>query len=158
MAAPVASARQTPPGIKLKDGHSTLVTLQSDPNIDFWEKNITPPGLDGGEAVEQTTMHNAVWRTVRPRELVTLTEMTFTSGYDPVVYDQILAIINIETTITVWFSDGSSLAFYGFLRVFQPTDTVEGTQPEATVTITPTNFDPVNKVEAGPVLVEAAGT
>lgn len=158
MAAPVPTTRVEPAGIKLKDGYQTLITFALDPNIEFWEKTVQPPGMDGGDAIEQTTMHNDRWRTMAPRSLVTLTESNTKVAYDPQVYVSILAILNVETTVTVRFPDGSTLAYFGFLRSFEPDELVEGTQPEATVNITPTNFDPVEKVEAGPVLTSVTGT
>lgn len=157
MAAPAATTRQTPTGIKLKDGHSTKITLKRYPAISFWEKAVTPPGIDGGEAVDQTTMHNNDWRTRLPRELKTLTDITVRAAYDPVVYDQIEEAININDEITVRFPDGTTIAFWGFLRSFQPGDNVEGTQPEATIMITPTNLDD-DGAEQGPVVVQVAGT
>ncbi len=158
MAAPVPSTRQTPVGIKLKDGYSSLVTFATDPDVSLWEKRITPPGIDGGEAIEQTTMHNTAWRTFAPRGLKTLTEFTFTAAYDPDAINQLYALVNVETTVTVRFPDGSTLAFYGYLQKMEPEELTEGEQPELTVTVTPTNFDHVNKVEAAPVLTSVAGT
>lgn len=158
MAAPSTTARVTPAGIVLPDGHSTQVAFSLDPNVAFWEKNVTPPGLDGGEPIDTTTMFNATYRTFAPRALMTLTPMTMTGLYDPDVYDEIIAIINNEGSITVHFSDGSTLDFFGYLQKFDPAELVEGTAPEATITIVPTNYDPVNHVEAGPVMTEVAGT
>jgi len=153
MAAPTATARITPPGIPLGDGFSTKITLAGDPNIDFYEKTVQPPGYDGGDAVETTTMFNATWRTMRPRKLMTVTEVKSTAAYDPTVYSQIEAQINIETTITITFPDGSTIAFYGYLKAFEPSDVEEGEQPEAEITIQPTNWDPTNQLEAGPAVV-----
>lgn len=158
MAAPTPTARQTPTGIKLDDGHSTLVTIGSDPDCSFWEKTVTPPGLDGGDPVETTTMHNDVWRTMAPRKLKTLTDLTTTAAYDPVIYTQLVGRINEETTITVTFPDGSTLAFYGYLRSFIPDEVSEGEQPTATATITPTNQDPTTGAEEAPVLTNVSGT
>lgn len=158
MAAPTPTTRQAPTGIKLKDGHSTKITFENDPDVCFWEKQVTPPGMDGGDAIEQTTMHSIRWREMAPRQLVTLTPMQTTVAYDPDVYNSVLALLNVEDVITVEFPDGSTLAFYGFLRTFSPAALVEGTQPEATIEIVPTNFDFVNKVEAGPALASVAGT
>lgn len=157
MSAPSATARQAPSGLKLKDGHSTVITLERDPDIGFWEKTVTPPGIDGGEAVDQTTMHNEEWRTKLPRELKTLTDITVRAAYDPKVYTSILEQININQVLTVRFPDRSTLAFWGFVRVFQPGENVEGTQPDATITFTPTNLDD-DGAEQAPVLVEVAGT
>lgn len=158
MAAPTPTTRQTPVGIKLKNGFSTLYTFAADPDVSLWEKAVTPPGIDGGDAIEQTTMHSVTWREFAPRTLKTLTESSFTAAYDPACYTQLVALINVETTVTAEFPDGSTLAFYGFLRTFEPSELTEGEQPEATCAVTPTNFDPVNKVAAGPALASVAGT
>lgn len=158
MAAPTPTTRATPAGIMLDDGHSTKITIAADTDISFWERTVQPPGIDGGDAIDQTTMHSVTWRIMRARALKTLTECQATVGYDPNVYNNLLPIINLETTITITFPDLSTLAFYGFLKSFEPTDNTEGEVPEATITITPTNFDPTNKVEAGPVLTSVAGT
>jgi len=156
MVAPSASARTTPTGDMLENGFSTLITIASDVDIDFWEKTVQPPGLDGGDSVDVTTMHNTTWRTRAPSALVDLTESTATAAYDPAVYDQIVAIINTETTITITFPDGSTLAFYGYLRTFEPGDNAEGENPEATVTITPTNRDLSTGTEEEPVYTAPA--
>lgn len=158
MAAPVATARQDPAGIKLDDGYRTLVTFATSPTISFWEKSITPPGLDSGDPIDTTTMHNDQWRSMAPRQLVTMTEFTMTAAYDPNIYNTILTLLGTETTVTVTFPDGSTLAFFGFLRSFEPDALTEGAQPEATITVTPTNADPVTGAEEAPVLVSVAGT
>ena len=157
MAAPSATVRQTPTGRKLKDGHSTKITFARVPAISFWEKSVKAPGIDGGDSVPQTTMHNVTWRTFAPRQLRTLTEVTTTVAYDPALYDSILSLVNIEDTITVRFPDGSTLAFFGYLKQFEPAELVEGTQPEATVTIVPTNMDS-SGTEQAPVLTSVEGT
>ncbi len=157
MAAPVATPRVAPSGIKLKDGYRSLVTFALDTNIELWEKQVTPPGLEGGDSIEQTTMWNDVYRTFAPRSLRTLTEMQFTAAYDPQVYVSVLAAINREDTITVRFKDGSTLAFFGYLKNFQTGELVEGTQPEATCVVVPTNIDSAGAEQAA-VLVSVAGT
>lgn len=158
MAAPVATVRQDPTGIRLDDGYRTLVTFASDPNIELWEVSVTPPGLDGGDEIDTTTMHNDTYRTRSPRSLKTLTEFSMTVAYDPSCYTALLALINVETTITVTFPDGSTLAFFGFLKAFQPDALEEGSPPRASVTVVPTNQDPTSGVEQAAVLVSVAGT
>lgn len=158
MAAPAPTVRQSPSGIKLKDGFPTKITFATKPAISLWEKTVTPPGIDGGDAIEQTTMHNTAWRTMAARQLKTLTESSFTAAYDPICFTDLLALINFETTITVTFPDGTTYAFFGYLRTFEPQEVSEGAQPEANCSITPTNFDPAGKVEAGPALASVAGT
>lgn len=158
MAAPTPTTRDTPLGIPLKDGYQTLVTCALDPDISIWEKMVTPPGIDFGEPVDFTTMWNTTYTTFQPAALATLTPCEFTAGYDPDVYDEILAIGGTNTTFTVTFPDGSTLAFYGFLRSFTPAQVQLGTMPEATCNIQPTNWDPANNVEASPVMTEVEGT
>ena len=158
MTAPSATARQSPGGIKLTDGYQTLVTFESDPDVELYEMSVTPPGLDGGDAIETTTMHNVTFRTMSPRALKTLTEMSFSAMYDPIVYSNLLNLINVETTITITLPDGGTYAFFGFLKSFEPNTLEEGTPPEATCTIVPTNQDPTTKGEEAPVLVNVAGT
>jgi len=159
MTAPAAAARTTPLGIPLGDGYSTQINIAADTDISFWEKSVTPPSLDGGDAIEHSTMHNDTYRTFGARSLVTLGEVSTTVAWDPDVYDEVLAILNTNTTITIHFPDGSTLAFFGYLRTFEPSDLEEGTQPEASITIQPTNTDPASLgTEAGPVLTEVTGT
>lgn len=158
MTAPVAVARGTPSGIKLKDGYQALITIGNNPTASFWEKTVQPPGMDGGDAIEQTTMHNIDWRTFASRSLITMTEAKGKAAYDPNVYVLLQSLINAETTITIQWADGSTIAFYGYLRMFEFSELVEGTQPEADFTIQPTNYDPVAHVEAGPTIVSVSGT
>lgn len=158
MTAPVATPRGTPTGIKLEDGFSTKITMSLNPTIELWEKTVKPPGLDGGDAVNTTTMHNVTYRTMAPRKLKTLTEITSTCAYDPLCYVDLLSMINRKQTLTVTFPDGTTLAFYGYLKSFEPNDVSEGNMPEATVHFVPTNADPVTGAEQAAVLVNVSGT
>jgi len=158
MTAPTPTARVTPDGIKIDDGHSTLVTFAADTDISFWEKSVTPPGQDGGDENDTTTMHNVTYRTRSPRKLKTLTEMQMTAAYDAKVIDQITSLINVETTVTITYPNGDTLAFFGFLKSFEPDALEEGSQPEATVTVVPTNQDPATGAEESPVFTAASGT
>jgi hypothetical protein len=163
MASPSSSTARVDPSSatvrKIKDGYQTLITFKADSNIEFWEKTVTPPGYDGGDAIETTTMHNDTYRTFGPRGLITLTETSFTAAWDPICYTSVLAIINSEDEISVWFPDGSSLAFFGYLRTFEPSEFTEGAQPEASCTIQPTNFDYATDLdEAAPLLTNFTGT
>lgn len=157
MPAPAATVRQTPTGIKLDNGHSSKITFEADPDVSLWEKTVTPPGLDGGDAIDTTTMHNTAWRTKAPRTLKEMTDSSFAAAYDPAVLTQINALVNVETEITVTFPDGSTWAYFGFLKAFEPDELSEGEQPTATVTIVATNQDTAG-AEQAPVLASVAGT
>lgn len=158
MGVPATTPRTAPVGLKLDDGFSTLIAFEADPDVSFWEKTVKPPGVDGGDAIDTTTMHNTDYRTMAARALKTLTESSSTVAYDPRVYDQIMDLINVEGSITIHFPDNSSLSFFGYLRTFETNDLSEGEQPEATITITCTNVDPSDGSEAGPNYISPAGT
>lgn len=158
MAAPTPTARQTPAGIMLENGHATKITPAADPDVSFWERTVQPPGIDGGDPIETTTMHNTTWRTMAPRSLKTLSSSQVTAGYDPNVYNNILSLVNVETTYTVRFPDGSTLAFFGFIQTLEFSENTEGELPTCTLTITPTNQAPGSTTEEAPVLTSVAGT
>lgn len=155
MASPTPAVRITPPIAALKDGYQTLITFTGAENLVLWEKSVKPPGLDGGDAIDITTMHNTLLRTMAPRSLQTLSDATFTAAYHPSAYDGLSVLINLETTITVQFPNGMRLAFYGFLKSFEPNEMSEGSQPEATVTVVATNTDPVTGEEEKPIIAVA---
>lgn len=152
----VTTARAAPVGIRLDDGFSTKIAFAADSNISFWEVGVSPPGYDGGDAIDYTTMHNSTYRVFAPRQLKTLTEAGGTVQYDPDIYNQAIAIINVNGWITVHFPDGSTLDFVGFLKTFEPDELTEGEAPTASISIVPTNQ--LLGVETAPVLTNVAGT
>ncbi len=154
MTAPAHQNRLTPAGKLLKDGYQTLIAMSLDADVSFWEKTVQPPGLDGGDEIDITTMHNTTLRTRAPRSLATMTNMEITAAYDPRLFEQILAVLNLEQTITVIFPNGDKLSFYGFLKNFEPQEVSEGEQPEANLTIVPTNRDPNTGAEENYVYTE----
>jgi hypothetical protein len=155
---PTTTVRQTPAGRRIDDGFPTKIAFAADADVSLWEKTVTPPGLDGGDPIETTTMHNVTYRTMASRALKTLTDSSFTAAYDPDCYNQLVVLINVEGSITVRFPDGSTLDFFGYLRSFEPDEITEGEQPTATVNITATNTDPSTGAESAPVLTSVAGT
>lgn len=158
MAAPTPTPRVTPSGIKLKDGFPTKITFSTDTNLEIWEKTVQPPGISNGDPIEQTTMHNDDWETFAPQALNSLTESGGTAAYDPGCLTAIQAMCGLEQTITYTFPDGTTWAVYGYLVEFIPDSLERGSQPEASFRIQPTNWDNVNKVEAGPAVASVAGT
>jgi hypothetical protein len=84
-----------------------------------------------------------------PRALKSLTPFTTNCAYDPAVYPELEAMINVNQVITVTFPDGDTLQFWGWLQTFTPGEMVEGEQPTAEVTITPGNIDDA-QAEVGP--------
>lgn len=157
MAAPSPTTRSTPAGRMLENGYQSLITFADDPDVALWETEVTPPGIDGGQKIDVTTMHNTTWRTAAPQALSEITDNQFTCGYDPMVYNQILALRNVRTTITILFPNGDTLAYYGYLMKFEPSSLKNGEFPTANVTIVATNRDS-SGTEQSPVLTTAAGT
>lgn len=137
----VTTARSTPVGLRLDDGFSTKVAFAADPDISLWERSVQWPGIDGGDPIDTKTLENTTWETRAPQQLITLTDGSMTVGYDPAVYPQIIALINVMDWITIHFPDGSTLDFYGFLKSFEPNDLSEGDIPEATCVLSPLNED-----------------
>ena len=158
MTAPSVTERTTPAGIDLKDGFPTILAFSQDVDISLWEVEVTPPGIDGGDAIDITTMHNAIWMTKAAQSLAEMTDISMRVGYDPDCYDEIIAIINVQGSVTIHFPDGSTLAFYGYLKSFKPGALSKGKYPDAEIVIVITNYDPTAHVEAGPVMTEVAGT
>jgi len=124
---------------RIDDGHSTTITFASYDTVLLWEKEVTPPGIEGGGANDTTTMLNTAWRTKAPKKLVSLTDAAMTVAYDPAFLDDVLTMINENQAITITFPDGSTWVFYGWLDTFVPNACVEGEQPIAQCTIIPSN-------------------
>lgn len=152
------TTRGTPAGILLKDGYSAKIGMANNTTISFWEKEITPFSLDGGEKIPQTTMFNAMYRTYASRGLIDLGDCTIKAAYDPNVINLIISQINVEQGVTIRYRDGSTLDVYAFLKSFVPDALVEGKQPEATIVFCATNCDPTTRAEVAPVLTSVAGT
>jgi hypothetical protein len=141
--------------MRIDDGFSTTIAFAQAPSIKFWEKEVTPPGVSGGGATDTTTMRNEKWRTMSPKFLQTLTPCKVTVAYDPAVYDDIVAQVNVNQLITITFPDGSTLAFWGWIDEFTPGKNGIGEQPTAEVTLQPSNQN-ASQVETDPVFTPAA--
>lgn len=135
---------------RLDDGYQTLIGFASSPTVKLYEKEVTPPGMDGGGEVDTTTMLNTRYRTRNPKALITVSNAEMKCAYDTAVYPQIVALINVNNLITVTFPDGSTLAFWGWLNKFAPESVKEGEQPMATVEIISSNQN-ASGVETAPV-------
>ncbi len=158
MTAPSPSVRQTPSGRHLGDGYKTLITFAVAPAAAYWEKSVTPPGLDGGDPIDTTTQQNVRFRTKHPRRLIDLTPTKMSALYDPVLYSTFLAIINVKTTITITFPDHSTLAAYGYLKSFVPSGLEDGAVPMAEADVVFTNEDPTLCTEEAPTYTAGGGT
>ena len=127
----------------LKDGLGMTITFAGDATffLDVDPSSITPPGIDGGDAIDTTSHSNSTYRTKYPRTLVEITDASFTAAYDPDAYDDILAQLNVNQAITFTFpgTGTNTLVVYGFLKSFIPNELVEGEQATAEFEIVITN-------------------
>lgn len=159
MPAPSTTARQAPVGKRLTDGYPTTVAFALRPAISFWEISVQAPGFDGGEPINITTMLNTRWRTFVPKALITMTPFNMTVAYDPRLYVSIInSLLNKVGSVTVHFSNGDTLDFFGALTKFEPQEVKEGEMPQARITVVPTNYDTSDGSEQGPVHTAASGT
>lgn len=137
------------PAKRIDDGFSTLITLGAG-NAHFWEKTVTPPGVEAGGGINVTTMHNTAWRTQKPKKLKSLTDSSFTAAYDAEVLTAILAEIGVNQAITITFPDGEEVLFYGWLDSFILGEHTEGEQPEAQATVIASNVHSTTGAETPP--------
>jgi hypothetical protein len=157
--------------VRLDDGFQTLVQITDVDDLTvndvdlvgeyagslyFWEKRVKPPGMVGGGPNDTTTMRNVRWRTQNSKYLITLSEMTMTVAYDPESYDVVVGLVQVPAVVDILWPDLSFLSFMGFLDEFNPGEITEGAQPEADITIVPTNqyFD---GTELAPVYTAPGG-
>lgn len=158
MPAPTPAATpHAPAGVRIENGHPTVITLANDPDMAYWETDVTPPGVDGGDANDLTNMHNVEWRTFAPRTLKTLTEAGCTVQVAPDTYGLTITVINDPTTVTIHMPGGATLAFYGYARSLTWNPWVEGEPPTGQFAIQPTNRDPSDDTEQDPVITIPVG-
>lgn len=139
-------------GARIDDGFATLIEFSSSTVVKFWEKSVTPPGIEGGGENDTTTMRNTTWRTKSPKQLMSLTQGSATVAYDPTVLNDIVLMINVNQAISITFPDSSVLTFWGWLDSFKPGEISEGAQPTAEIVLVPSNQD-ANGDEIAPTVV-----
>lgn len=143
----------------MPEGFSAVVAFALAPSINLWEKTPKPPSIDGGDPIDITTQHNLTVITRYPRALIDIGEVSFGCAYESDSFKKIMStLVNRNGSITFWLPDGGNIAFWGYLRKFEPGELKIGDFPEAAVTIVVTNYDHSNKVEAVPVITPASGT
>lgn len=125
----------------MNDGFSTLISFSLDTDVQLKEKEIAPPGISAGGPIDTTTMQNTTWRTMFPKSLKTLTEISLVVSYDPALYDEIVAMAGVNQSIVITFPGAETLTFWGWIDEFTPNAHVEGEQPTAEITIQPSNMD-----------------
>jgi len=123
----------------LKEGLGTTITFAGHTfTLTIDPSSITPPGLDGGDAIDSTSLSNVLYRTKEPKSLIDVTDGGLTVFYDPAAWDDIVSAMNDNVLITVTFSNSDTLAFYGYIKTFEPGESVEGEAPSAEMVVVAT--------------------
>lgn len=143
--------------MRLEDGFPTLLTIAQAPNIfgnptgDLWIKRIKLPGYTLGGPINDTSMHNDLYRTQYPKSLITVTDASLVVSFDPHAYVSVPVVMGIITDVTYEFPLGETLVKKGWVEMWDPQEFSEGNQPEANVQI----VHSMQEVNAG-VLEEVA--
>jgi len=130
--------RQDPVGTFFDEGYQSLISFAADPDFSFWETVVGAPGIDGGDPVPTTTMHNTSLRTKAPRKLKELTPFQVQGKIASGTPDQAYALINVNGWVTIKWPDGTDYSFPGYLKSWQPAQSQEGAPLEGTLEIIPT--------------------
>lgn len=146
-------------GIKLPNGMRSVLVFARVPLCRFYSMKVKPGKIDGGDAIDQSTMLNTAVRTKAPRFLREEGDSQVTAAFDPYFRTQIRdSLINAPGSVTEYYSDGSYEDYYGYLKDADFSELAEGELPTVTLTVVKTNFDPVNRVEVAPVFTSVSGT
>jgi hypothetical protein len=115
-------------------GFGTRISIGA---VTFEEIDVTPVGLTRDDPVEQTSNSGTLYRRFAPAPLKTKSPATATVYYEKDDLAAIKAKLESDTaeTITITFSDSSTLADTGWLQEFTPDAQVATERPQATITI-----------------------
>lgn len=158
MAAPTLTARVIPVAIRLDCGYQSVIAFSNAPSLDIFEKTVQPPELDGGDPIKTSTMLNVEYETQAPQRLKGFGDSVVVAAYDPTVFTLLESLINIPDSVTWAYPEGSAEVYWAYLRKVQKSPLQKDQQPEMTLTISITNWDPYHCVEAGPVYVVGTGS
>lgn len=123
--------------LRLDDGFATFITFANIPTVKLYEKEVNPPGMDANGPIDTTTMRNTAWRTMAPKALKTMPQISATVAYATIAIEDLYAQVGVNQPIIVTFPDNSTVSFWGWIEKFTPGTNTEGEQPTATLTVQP---------------------
>lgn len=157
-AAPAFADRVMPNGVRLDDGYQSLIVFRNFAALRIWEKTVQPGALEGGDPIMTSTMLNECCETKAPQRLKGVDDIVVVAAYDAGAVETFWTMINVPDAITVIWPDGSRQAQWGYLRRAEFSPLTKGEQPEVTLTIVVTNWDPNECVEACPEWEDGTGS
>ena len=123
--------------LRLDDGFATYITFANIPTVKLFEKEVTPPGMSANGPIDTTTMRNTAWRTMAPKALKTMPQISATVAYATDAIEVLYGQVGVNQPIFVTFPDGSTVSFWGWIEEFTPGAHTEGEQPTASLTVQP---------------------
>lgn len=124
----------------LKDGFSTRHAF-AEGALSVEEVETTPPGVDGGDGIDQTSMANNTFRTEYPRALKTITPGGCRVKYKSDSITAIIAQVNVVQKITTSMPDGTDQVWWGWIKSFIPDGLTEGGLPTANMEMRSSGMD-----------------
>lgn len=159
MAAPTVTAVGVPLGRKLRRAYKTRFALGVLPTFSLFDFAITPGEWTIGQPIPQSTFLNTRYMTWAPQALIDIGPFIIRGQFDPDVFKtaQLPTIIGAETAATHHWVGFGQLAMFGFVTnaAFTEAAVNSNDPPMITLGFKPSNYDPVNNVEAGPAFTDS---
>lgn len=158
MAAPTVTARTLPTGYKLPEGFKAAIAYSLRAGLNIWETEVGPAGVQT-PVIDTSTQLSTTWRTKWLSALKEAKDVSGVAGYDPDEMDNIIFLCGAQSgSFTVHAPQNTKYAYWGAMHdlTFQPWRA--GQFPLLNFSNVVTNYDTVNRVEAGPTTTFAAGT
>jgi len=115
-----------------EDGLGIRIVLVNQALV-FYEKDVTPSGLEGGDPINITTNDNTAQHTQAARTLSIPTQASATVTYDVSDEAAYFAAVDVSDDVRTDYPDDTTTLEAGWLRSFIPNQTQEGEQPTAAV-------------------------
>jgi len=115
------------------DGYNIRISLVNQ-GITLYEKNVTPPGVEGGDPINITTNDNGDFMSFAPRSRKQRTAAQAEVTYDDTDLDALEAAVDQSDDILVVWPDDTTKLDSGWVRSVIANQTQEGEQPTANIT------------------------
>ena len=120
----------------------------------FCLTEIQFPGVDGGEPIDVTTLCNTAWITKQAPKLKEVPNWTASLLYIASEYDNIIALINVNSVCVITVPTVATITFYGYIKSFIPQQTGKGAVASANAEFVVSCVKTTDSAETGPVVAE----